>query len=342
MVIRMEAVRIEGGGRVLRHVREADAGIRGEDQRAAVRNARGLAVLIRTADIHEVWIARRCVDQVVVPALACAVVEGSKARLRRVRAGEVDERRHPGCHVVAAEQAAVAGKRLAADNHRASCRSLADIHPGLAIRQRRHRDLRPHRAVEGKQRRFDLHPGGSAVGRAPDAARVRSCVDDGGIHGIEDDPAYALAGTGGCDDRKALGRRRRAVVQERPGRAAVAGLPQTLRLRAGDRRRRAADRRHAADAARRRDVDDGRVGRVNGDRTGSAPAEVRCAKRTGPRVAAVGRPVHADARCGVTGPVCFPGPDPEGLSRRVVGIEHDGPDRVDADAAREVFPSRAS
>ena len=99
---------------------------------------------------------------------------------------------------------------------------------------------------------------------------------------------YALAGTGGCDDRKALGRRRRAVVQERPGRAAVAGLPQTLRLRAGDRRRRAADRRHAADTARRRDVDDGRVGWLTAIEPQSA-RQVRCAKRTGPRGTAVGR-----------------------------------------------------
>ena len=147
---------------------------------------------------------------------------------------------------------------------------------------------------------------------------------------------------------RALGRVGRAVVDERPARAAVGGLVEAplggARHRAGHAG--AADARHAAQRGGGADVEGVRVARLDDDLADALAAELVLAERPAPRVAAVGRLVEADAGDAAgAARVRLAGADVDRVAGRVVRVDRDRPDRVDPERAREVVqcgvPARA-
>ena len=109
--VRRDRVRLAAGpgrrrsGRgIPRHVGEAATRVGGADERAAVVGEAVVAVVVGAAEVDDVRLARGRVDDVVVPALAGAVVDVLATRRRQVGEG-----RCPAC-VIRAEEAGSRGR----------------------------------------------------------------------------------------------------------------------------------------------------------------------------------------------------------------------------------------
>ena len=348
VLVGMHPVRMVDVRRVHRHVREVHPGIGRAQHGAVVRDVRPvgavLVVLVRAAEVHDVRLARRRVDEVVVPALAGAEVERVPGRSRRIVARQLGEDRHARRDVVAAvEPAVLDGAGV----------PFADVHPRLAVRQTRDRDVRPRGADRRVQRRLDLRPRVPAVSRAPDASRVRSCVEGVRVRRVDLDVTHAAR----CarrrvvrdrgDVRAAVRRARRAGMDHRPRGPAVRRAVEAPLRRPRDQRPVLADAavaahgRVSADREGRAGIDRVRIAGLDPDRPDTASVERRAAVRARPVVAAVGRLVEADA-CDTTAAarVALTGSDPERVRARIVRVDRDRPGRVDPEAPAQVLPVR--
>ena len=350
VLVGMDPVRMVDVRRIERHVREGLARVRRAQHGAVVRDERlircgaVLVVLVRTAEVHDVRVARRRVDEVVVPALAGAEVERVPGRSRRVVARQLrEDRRARGDVVAAVEPAVLDGAGV----------SFADVHPRLAVRQARDRDVGPRRADGRVQRRLDLRPRVAAVSRAPHATRVRSRVDRVRVARVDLDVTHA-ARCARCrvvrdrgDVRAAVRRARGAGVDHRPRGAAVRRAVEAPLRRPRDQRPVLADAavaahgRVSADREGRAGVDRVRIARLDPDRPDTARVERGGAVRARPVVAAVRRLVEADARdAAAAAGVALTRADPERVPARIVRVDRDRPGRVDPEAPAQVLPVR--
>ncbi len=335
VLVGMDAVRMQRIGAVERHVRPGGAGVGGEDDAALVRD--GFAVEVVAADIDDVGIALRRVDEDVVPALGIAKAAEGPGRIGRVVAGQIREHRCSARDVVAAEEARGVGPVVA----------FVNVHARLTVRQRGHGDRGArldHRRVD---RRLDLRPRRTGVRRAPDAACVRRRVHDVRVGRIEHDvpDSARRADPGVCEFGRvagAVGDVGRAVVDERPRGAAVGRLVQAPLgdARNGPGHAGAADGRHPAQRRRGPHVDGVRVARLDRHRADALPRELGLAEQR-PRVAAVDRLVEADARHATgTADVRLAGTDVDGVLVRVVRVERHRTGRVDPERTAEIRPLR--
>ena len=229
-----------------------------------------------------------------------------------------------------------------------------DVHPGLAVRERRHVERGAGLDQRRVQRRLDLRPGRAAVGRAPDAARVRrrrrrSPGSTGRARrartprGEQTPPLANSARVAG-----AVGGGRGAVVDEAPGRAAVGGLVEAplggVRHGAGDARAARPRTCRAAPSSCRRRWCSGSPGLTMISPMPLPPSgfPVRAPSGPGPGVAAVGRLVDADAgHAAGAADVRLAGADVDRVAGRVVGVDRHRAGRVDPERARRGTPSAA-
>ena len=337
---RVQLLRMDVVGDVLGHVVPAVAAVHREDDAAVVRDL--LAVHEDAADVDDVGMAGRAVDDLVVPALADlqrgvrAEALDRPARIRDVRARLLRERRR-------------AGGVLRRPERRVDQPRLADLHVDarLAVRELRDRELGPLREARRRpwsDRREDLRPVRAAVRRAPHAAGVRARVDDVRVVRIERDTADAArrarGRSRGIDRDVAVGLVRRAVVEERPRAAAVGRLVEAPLRRARNQRHGALGRRRdASGGPRGRGVDRVRVARLHGDRP-DRPADEGVGGQLRPVVAAVRRLVEADARGCDRRRVRLAGADVERAALAIVRVERDRADRVQLELLGDVLPPR--
>ena len=300
---------------VLRQVAPRRAAVRRQQYRAPIRRPLDLGVTEGTEQVDDVGMARRRLDDVVVPALSGAVVfvlggrhirEGGIGRsLRVVRAIEARRRTAGGAD--------------------------ADVHPRCTavVRKRELRAVRVVDVVRHVERVLDLRPGRAGIGRAPDAFAEERGIVDRTVVRIDADFVDATRRP-----------QRRGHVGE--GRAAIGRFVDPEWHAAGGVGRRAT-RSDRTDAPHRPcDAGEDVAARRDRQARDRAALELRAASELRPRVSAVGGFVDPHAGLGVGRDVRLAGPRIQRSAGQIVRVTDQRSDRVCREAAGHELPLRVT